>query len=38
VFIIVDFDRPKRGLIQLDQGSLLALQLGVEKSLEPLKY
>jgi hypothetical protein len=38
VFIIVDLDRPKHGLIQVDQGRLLALQLGVEKSLEPLKY
>jgi hypothetical protein len=38
VFIIIDLDRPKRGIIQVDQSSLLALQLGVEKSPEQLKY
>ena len=26
VFIIIDLDRPKRGLIQVDQGSMLVLQ------------
>jgi hypothetical protein len=26
VFIIIDLDRPKRGLIMVDQSSLLALQ------------
>ncbi len=32
VFIIIDLDRPKRGLIKVDQSSLLSLQEAVPKS------
>ncbi|MDH3441255.1 MAG: hypothetical protein OEM63_10910 [Gammaproteobacteria bacterium] len=30
IFIVIDLDRPRRGLIQVDQGSMLALRLQID--------
>lgn len=31
IFIVIDLDRPRRGLIQVDQGSMSALRLQIDK-------
>ena len=33
IFIVIDLDRPRRGLIQVDQSSLYALRLQIDKEL-----